>query len=177
MLNSKLVAIDLIRTTDRRSGTGSLNDSRHVGGMIRFDSDPSARPRQKRQMVRVLLSVLFLLSLSARAVFAGEIKPFSQPDFDKLATEGKPVLLDFRADWCSICAAQAPVIGELMAQSRYKDLTMFTIDFDTAKGLLKTYNVELQSTLIVLTGRQEEGRSVGDTSREGIEHLLNKVAH
>jgi thiol-disulfide isomerase/thioredoxin len=145
--------------------------------MIRFDSDPSARPRQKRQMVRVLLSVLFLLSLSARAVFAGEIKPFSQPDFDKLATEGKPVLLDFRADWCSICAAQAPVIGELMAQSRYKDLTMFTIDFDTAKGLLKTYNVELQSTLIVLTGRQEEGRSVGDTSREGIEHLLNKVAH
>src|SRR5581483_9649148 len=111
MLKSKQIATDVIRTTDRRSGTGSLNDSRNVGGMIRCDSGTNAQTRQKRQIVRLLLSVLFLLSLSTRPVIAGEIKPFTQPDFDKFATEGKPVLLDFRADWCSICAAQAPVIG------------------------------------------------------------------
>jgi thioredoxin 1 len=177
MIKSKINATGVTRTTDSTGATGSVNARHHVGRMIPDDGSPSAQSRQKGQMMRLLLSVLFMLSLSTRAVFAGEIKPYRQPDFDKLAAEGRPVLLDFRADWCSICAAQAPLIGELMAQSRYKDLTTFTIDFDTAKELLKTYNVELQSTLIVLTGKHEEGRSVGDTSREGIERLLNKVAH
>lgn len=124
---------------------------------------------------RLLILVLLLLSVSTGAVFAGEIKPYSQADFEKLADEGKPILLDFRADWCSICAAQAPAIRELMAQPRYKDLTALTIDFDTANELPKTYKVELQGTLIVFTGKQEQGRSVGDTSRDGIERLLNKV--
>jgi hypothetical protein len=59
----------------------------------------------------------------------------------------------------------------------YKDLTTFTIDFDTDTALLKAYNVRVQSTLVVLTGKQEEGRSVGDTSREGIERLPNNVVH
>jgi thioredoxin 1 len=125
------------------------------------------------------IAALFLLSLSisTRAAFAGEIKPYSQAEFDQLAAEGKPILLDFRADWCLTCAAQEPVIRELTAQSKYQDLTRFIIDFDTNTALLKAYNVRAQSTLIVLTGKQEEGRSVGDTTREGIERLLNNVVH
>ncbi len=128
-------------------------------------------------MIKFTIAVLFLLSFSTRAALAGEIKPYNQAEFEKLAAEGKPILLDFRADWCAMCAAQAPVIRELMAQSKYRDLTAFTIDFDRDTALLKAYNVELQSTLIVLTGKHEEGRSVGDTSREGIDRLLNSVAH
>ncbi len=104
--------------------------------------------------VRLFVFLLLLLSVSSRAVFAGEIKPYNEADFEKLAAEGKPILLDFEAGWCSICAAQAPAIRELMAQRRYKDLTTFSIDFDSAKRLLKVYKVELQSTLIVLRGKQ-----------------------
>ena len=47
-----------------------------------------------------------------------------------------------------------------MAQSKYKDLTRFLIDFDRDTALLKAYNVPVQSTLIVMTGKQEEGRLV-----------------
>ncbi len=123
------------------------------------------------------IAALFLLSISTRGALAGEIKPYNRAEFEKLSAEGKPILLDFRADWCTICAAQAPVIRELMAQSKYQDLTTFTIDFDRDTALLKAYKVQLQSTLIVLTGNHEEGRLVGDTSREGIDRLLNNVAH
>jgi thioredoxin 1 len=125
----------------------------------------------------IAIAALFLLSISTRTALAGEIKPYNQAEFETLAAEGKPILLDFRADWCTICAAQEPVIRELMAQSKYRDLTAFTIDFDRDTALLKAYNVELQSTLIVLTGKRVEGRSVGDTSREGIDRLLNSVVH
>ena len=128
-------------------------------------------------MKLIAIAALFLLSISTRTALAGEIKPYNQAEFETLAAEGKPILLDFRADWCTICAAQEPVIRELMAQSKYRDLTAFTIDFDRDTALLKAYNVELQSTLIVLTGKRVEGRSVGDTSREGIDRLLNSVVH
>lgn len=121
------------------------------------------------------VAALFLLSSCAQAALAGEIKPYSQTEVDKLVAEGKPILLDIRADWCTVCAAQAPVIRELMGQSKYKDLPAFTIDFDHDSALLKAYHVDYQSTLIVLKGKQEVSRSLGDTSREGIEHLLNKV--
>jgi len=123
------------------------------------------------------IAALFLLSISTREALAGEIKPYNQVEFEKLAAEGKPILLDFRADWCTICAAQAPVIRDLMTLSKYQDLTTFTIDFDRDTALRKAYNVQLQSTLIVLTGKHETDRSVGDTSREGIDRLLNSVAH
>jgi thiol:disulfide interchange protein len=99
------------------------------------------------------IAALFVLSIFAHVALAGEIKPYRQVEFDKLAAEGKPILLDIRADWCPTCAAQAPVIRELMAQSKYKDLTTFTIDFDKDTALLKAYNVSFQSTLIVLTGK------------------------
>lgn len=128
-------------------------------------------------MKLLAIAALFLLSISTRAAVAGEIKPYNQAEFEKLAAEGKPILLDFRADWCTICAAQAPVIRELMARSKYHDMTAFTINFDRDTALLKAYNVELQSTLIVLTGKHEEGRSVGETSRDGIDHLLSTVVH
>ncbi len=134
------------------------------------------QPTEKGSVMKLVkIAALLLLSISAHIAFAGEIKPYSQGEFDKLAVAGRPILVDFRADWCPTCAAQAPVIRDLVAQSKYKDLTVFTINFDTDTALLKAYKVPLQSTLIVLMGKREEGRSVGDTSREGIEHLLNTV--
>ena len=149
-----------------------------VGTIVPREDSPNMQSKRKASLIKLFkITALILLSLSTYGAFAGEIKPYNQAEFEKLAAEGKPILLDFRADWCNICAAQAPVIRELMAQSKYKDLTTFTVDFDTATPLLKVYNVELQSTLIVLTGKHEEGRSVGDTSREGIDRLLNGVVH
>jgi thioredoxin 1 len=149
-----------------------------VRTMVRREDGRSSQLKEKGGLMKLFkIAALFLLSISTHAALAGEIKPYSQAEFNKLAAEGKPILLDFRADWCTTCGAQEPVIRELMAQSKYKDLTTFIIDFDTDTALLKAYNVRVQSTLIVLTGKQEEGRSVGDTSREGIERLLNNVVH
>src|SRR5579864_2152109 len=94
---------------------------------------PKAQSKPKGGFITLFTIIaLSLLLLSTHGAFAGEIKPYNQAEVQKLAAEGKPILLDFRADWCTICAAQAPVIRELMAQGKYKDITTFTIDFDTA---------------------------------------------
>ena len=131
--------------------------------------------KERHRMNFTRWAALLLLSICAQVTFAGEIKPYSQAEFNKLAAEGKPILLDFRTDWCGTCAAQAPVIRDLMAQSKYRDLTTLTIDYDTDTALVQSYRVSMQSTLILLAGKQELGRSVGVTSREGIERLLSTV--
>ncbi|WP_263418148.1 thioredoxin family protein [Terriglobus albidus] len=148
-----------------------------LAGVDRRDRSNNPGKGNRRYMGAVVLVALFLFSIFTRAAFAGDIKPYNTADFNKLAAEGKPILLDIRADWCTTCAAQAPVIRDLMAQSKYKDLTTFTINFDTDAALLLAYHVEVQSTLIVLKGKHETGRSVGDTSRQGIERLLSVVIH
>ncbi len=120
-----------------------------------------------------LLALSSLMSLA----MAGEIKPFNQKDFDKLTHDGKPVVLDISATWCPTCKEQKPIIDGLMKQPAYKDVTLMTIDFDAAKPTLKKFKVTMQSTLVAFKGDKEVGRSVGDTTPEGLEGLVKKTVN
>ena len=120
-------------------------------------------------------ALLMALSTLASLAMAGEVKPFTQQDFDKLTAEGKAVVLDISATWCPTCKAQKPIIDGLMSQPAYKDVTLMTIDFDTNKPTLKAFKVNMQSTLIAFKGSQEVARSVGDTKPDGIEGLIKKT--
>ena len=117
-----------------------------------------------------------LASLASLAV-AGDIKPFSQQEFDHLTKEGKPVVLEVSAPWCPTCKQQKPIIESLMKQPAYKDVTLMTVDFDSAKPTLKAFKVNMQSTLVAFKGEKEVGRSVGDTSPAGLEGLVKKTVN
>ena len=115
-----------------------------------------------------------LLALSSLAQ-AGDIKPYDQAAVDKLAAENKPIVIAVHASWCPTCKAQMPLQTELMHEPANKDVTMFVVDFDRDKALLKKYNVAMQSTMIGFRGKQEVARSVGDTTHAGIEQLIKKT--
>jgi len=112
------------------------------------------------------------LSLGS-ATFAMDQK-FDQKAFEAAQTAGKPILIEVTAPWCPTCKAQAPILSKLMGEARFKNLASFKIDFDSQKDLLKKFNVQRQSTLIVFKGKQEAGRSTGDTNAGSIEQLLDK---
>jgi len=126
--------------------------------------------------LKIINLALFVIMLAlAPMAFAGDIKPYDQAEFNRLTAEGKPVLLDVHASWCPTCRQQKPIIDQLMGDAAYKNVTTMVIDFDTEKPLLKTYNVRTQSTLIAFKGTKEVGRSVGDTTKSGIEGLIKKA--
>jgi len=102
-------------------------------------------------------------------------QPFNDAAFAEAQKAGKPIFVAIHASWCRICKAQEPILAQLMGDPRFKDLVYFTIDFDSQKDLVRRFGARMQSTLISFKGATEQGRSVGDTNRQSIAALLNKV--
>ncbi len=128
----------------------------------------------RRHAFAAVLALAAAVSLASLAS-AAEKRPFDQAAFQAAQATGKPILLEVTAPWCPTCKAQAPILSRLKVEPRFKELVNFNIDFDTQKDLLRTFNVRMQSTLIVFKGNQETGRSTGDTNPASIEALLAKA--
>jgi thioredoxin 1 len=126
------------------------------------------------KMLKLLTAAL--LAFVVIGASAGEIKKFDQATFDALAAASKPVVVVVHATWCPTCKAQDPIQKSLMKSEPFKDYTMLTLDFDADKPILKTFKVTQQSTMIVFKGKTEVGRSVGDTTKAGIEGLMKKAS-
>jgi thioredoxin 1 len=118
------------------------------------------------------LTTAFIL-LTAPAM-AGE-QPYSAATLDRMLAAGQPVVVDFHADWCPTCRAQAPIVKDLMATPELKNVTVLIADYDTELALRKSLKVANQSTLVVFRQGKEVARSTGDTSREGLAALLKKA--
>lgn len=126
----------------------------------------------RRQLLATFVAVAAISSASLGFAAAG--KPFDQQAFDAAQAAGKPILVDVSAPWCPVCKAQAPILSKLRGDAKYKDLVSFSIDFDSQKDLLRKFDVQKQSTLIVFKGKAEMGRSTGDTNPASIEALVGK---
>ena len=90
---------------------------------------------------------------------------------------GKTVFLDFKASWCTTCAAQERVINALKAENPGYEaaITFIDVDWDTYKSaeITKRLNIPRRSTLVVLRGDQELGRIVAGTGRDEIKALMD----
>ncbi len=90
---------------------------------------------------------------------------------------GKTVFLDFKASWCSTCAAQERVINALRAENPAYDAAISFVDVDWDQhrnaDLTKALNIPRRSTLVVLKGEDELGRIVAGTSKAAIKELMD----
>jgi thioredoxin 1 len=118
-----------------------------------------------------------LIAATTQLAAAGEIKPYTQQEFDNLAQAGKPVVVDVSAPWCPTCKAQKPIVDGLAKQPAYKEVVILSVDFDSEKAVLKRFKVNMQSTLIAFKGGKETARSVGDASPAGIEGIFKKAVN
>ena len=118
------------------------------------------------------LAVLALF-LSA-GVAAGEM-PYDKAAFEKSLAEGKPVIVDFYADWCPTCKTQKPIVQELMRDPKMKAVTLFLADFDKEKDLKKALRVSQQSTFVVFKGGKEVARSTGQTRKADLAATFAKA--
>ena len=123
----------------------------------------------------IILSAIAAGTIVVAPANATTTLPFDDAAFAAAQKAGKPIIIAIHATWCPICKAQKPILSELMAEPKFKDLVYFTIDFDSQKDLVRRFGAQKQSTLISVKGEKEEGRSVGDSNATSIAALLNKV--
>ncbi|MEO7152395.1 MAG: thioredoxin family protein [Burkholderiaceae bacterium] len=120
------------------------------------------------------LALPLVLGLASWAAQAASVA-FDKSAFDAAVRAGKPTAVQFHADWCPTCKAQAPVVAALLAEPQFKDLTLFIADYDKESALKKDLKVTQQSTFVVFKAGKEVGRSTGQTSKAAVAEVLGKA--
>ena len=127
----------------------------------------------KRRVLAFALSFPFLIA--PFVANAAEVARYTAPAFTAAQKAGNPILIEITASWCPTCKAQKPILSKLESDSRFKDLKVFEVDFDSQKDVVRSFKATMQSTLIAFQGNHEAARSVGDTNQDSIKALLEKA--
>ena len=122
----------------------------------------------------MMIKWISLVFLTATTVWSAEWKVFDPLLYLEAKKAGKSIVLDFKAPWCGTCKVQKKVTDGLFQEEEFSSFVGFRVDFDHSIGLKKEFRVFRQSTLIVLKGHDEVGRSIADTNSDSVRTLLRK---
>ncbi|HZE70324.1 MAG TPA: thioredoxin [Pyrinomonadaceae bacterium] len=86
---------------------------------------------------------------------------------------GKPVLVDFWAEWCAPCRMLTPTV-EAVAQQFSETATVVKLNVDDNPATAGQYGIKGIPTLILFREGKEVERVVGATSKESIARLIEK---
>jgi thioredoxin 1 len=90
-----------------------------------------------------------------------DIVNLSTSTFDEtVAGSGKPVVVDFWAEWCGPCKLISPILREIAAEQGDK-ITVAKVNVDDNPDLAMRYNVMSIPTLLVFDGGEVHKRLVG----------------
>src|SRR5215831_8743656 len=83
----------------------------------------------RRVRMRFLWVVILVLTvaLTSAPAPAAQTSDFDRAQFNAAQQAGRPILVDIRASWCPVCAAQEPIIERLSALPEYKDLLILRV--------------------------------------------------
>jgi thiol:disulfide interchange protein DsbD len=120
-------------------------------------------------------------TVASRATNAIQWFPYSQEMLDQAAREGKPVFIDFYADWCVPCKemdAQTFATPEVVSRSR--DFVMLKVDLTStedpkAGALREKYQVKGVPTFVFLRPDSKEMADLRGTGFESKDVFLEKM--
>lgn len=86
----------------------------------------------------------------------------------------KPVLVDFYADWCGPCRAQAPVL-EVLASEYADRVDIVKLDVDQDGAIAGQYNIRSIPTLILFKGGKPVDVQVGVNTANKLKTIIDKA--
>ena len=95
-----------------------------------------------------------------------------ESNFDREVTQdGKPVIVDFWAEWCGPCKMIAPLLDEI-AREKADAVKVAKVNVDENQSLSLKYNIRAIPALLFFKNGQLRDQITGVTSKKD---LLNRI--
>jgi thioredoxin 1 len=134
------------------------------------------RKMQRRSFLQMAAAISLVPALVPGRTMAAVVDYTPGLVAERLAA-GETLFVDFKASWCTTCAAQERVINAIKAENPAYDaaVTFVNVDWDMYQNdpLTIALNIPRRSTLVVLKGDQELGRIVAGTGEDEIRGLMD----
>ncbi len=114
-------------------------------------------------MKKIFIFIFCIFAFSTNAL--EKITNFNKELFDKAQSDGKVVVVNSWAKYCSSCASQMKVLNK--AKNEFDNIEYFTFEI-TNKEISELLNVQYQTTLLIFKDNKEVYRSIGETSRDAV---------
>lgn len=104
------------------------------------------------------------------------IKILNDNNFDEeviKASQSKPVLVDFYAEWCGPCKMMMPVFDEIDSEIAGKAI-IGKIDIDQSRVVVDNYSIMSVPTFIVFKNGQMVESFVGAQPKDALISAINK---
>tara|TARA_B100000686_G_scaffold168954_1_gene176290 strand:- start:15 stop:383 length:369 start_codon:yes stop_codon:yes gene_type:complete len=112
---------------------------------------------------KIFIFIFCIFAFSTNAL--EKTTTFNKELFDKAQSDGKVVVVNSWAKYCSSCASQMKVLNK--AKNEFDNIEYFTFEI-TNKEISELLNVQYQTTLLIFKDNKEIYRSIGETSRDAV---------
>ena len=98
----------------------------------------------------------------------------NQQQFQELMEEGKVVLVDFWAPWCSYCRRIGPAYDKVAGQYG-EEMTVAKVNIDEEPQLARKEGIEVIPTLMLYRGGEVIGSIVAPESKAMIDDFIRQT--
>jgi len=129
-------------------------------------------------MLKSLLVVGSLLGVLAVPVSSHALErvPYDIEAVAAAQERGDKIILGIWAVWCATCQSQIAILDGLADDPRFAGITVFHIDYDRQKPVMRLIGASVRSQMIAFDGDEEIGRLIADTNADRIEAFLLALA-